>query len=46
MTINREDSSWQRKQEVQSDQTRVMSGVFKEGSVIGVERTKGKESRR
>ena len=33
MTINREDSSWQRKQEVESDQTRVMSGVFKEGIV-------------
>lgn len=46
MTINREDSSWQRKQEVQSDQTRAMSGVFKESIVFGVERTKGKESRR
>lgn len=46
MTINREDSSWERKQEVQSDQTRVMSGVFKEGTVIEVKRIKGKESHR
>lgn len=44
MTINREDSSWQRKQEVQSDQTRVMSGEFKEGIVIEIKKIKGKES--
>lgn len=30
MRINREDSSWQRKQEVQNNQTRVVPGVFKE----------------
>lgn len=28
---------------MQSDQTRVMSGVFKEGSVIGVERLREKK---